>query len=231
MWRSVLINIVWQSTITHQGPILDYDRTITQHVHILHQILLPFVLECFHLHISLFIIIKSNMETAHKKVNNLINENISPLKVNSFRQNVWYLGITIMLKHTFHIKILQYTCFNWTYNIFSHVKWVWNMSQYNKLFYFEHAIFQILAVHLNFGLFWSHGIFTVIKVLFCSRCWNNLTYLICSWYDFLWSTVGWYHDNACNGLLVSNLFHIYTTSFGRLSYKALSLANFITFED
>ncbi len=37
--------------------------------------------------------LKNDMKTAQKIANNLINENIFPLKVSSLRQDVWYLGI------------------------------------------------------------------------------------------------------------------------------------------
>ncbi len=37
------------------------------------------------------------------------------------------------------------------------------MSQYNKLSNYQHARFQILSVHLHFGLFWSAGIPTIME--------------------------------------------------------------------
>ncbi len=37
------------------------------------------------------------------------------------------------------------------------------MFQYNKLFDFQYARFQILVVHIHFGLFWSGGIPTLLK--------------------------------------------------------------------
>ncbi len=52
-------------------------------------------------------------------------------------------------------KILQYTCFNWTCYTCSSVQWEWNMSLWNKSFDFQYAIFQIMTVHLHFGLSWS----------------------------------------------------------------------------
>ncbi len=39
------------------------------------------------------------MKTAHKIVNNLINENIFPLKISSLRQGGWYLGIIYVKTH------------------------------------------------------------------------------------------------------------------------------------
>ncbi len=38
------------------------------------------------------------------------------------------------------------------------------MYQYNKLSDFQYARFQILAVYLQFGLFWSGGIPTMVLV-------------------------------------------------------------------
>ncbi len=53
----------------------------------------------------LYITIKSDMKTAQKVVNNLMNENIFPLKVISIRQGGWYLGITNLVKtHFSHTK-------------------------------------------------------------------------------------------------------------------------------
>ncbi len=37
------------------------------------------------------------------------------------------------------------------------------MSSYNKQSHFQYAIFQILAVHLHFGMFWSGGISIVLR--------------------------------------------------------------------
>ncbi len=56
------------------------------------------------------------MKTAQKIVNNLINENIFPLKVSLLRQDGWYLGITNLFQNVnFTWKPLKYTFFNWTY--------------------------------------------------------------------------------------------------------------------
>ena len=58
------------------------------------------------------------------------------------------------------------------------------MSQYNKLFHCQYARFQILAVHLHFGLFWSRGISTVLQVTFPTtfpKSSYNLLYI--SWVD------------------------------------------------
>ncbi len=49
----------------------------------------------------LFIAIKNDKKTAQKIVNNLINENIFPLKVSSMRQDVLYLGITNLCQNTY----------------------------------------------------------------------------------------------------------------------------------
>ncbi len=53
------------------------------------------------------------------------------LNTSSFRQDVWYLGITKLYQNTLSIyKILQYSCFNWTYCVCSYAKWVWDLSHY-----------------------------------------------------------------------------------------------------
>ncbi len=116
----------------------------------------------FDLYFLQFITNTSHIKTAQKTINNLINKNIFHLKVSSLRQDVWYLGITNLCKNTYFIyKLLQYTCFNWTYFTCSYIKWVWDISQYNKLFNFQYARFQILA---PFGLFWSASIPTMVHV-------------------------------------------------------------------
>ncbi len=53
------------------------------------------------------------MKTAQKNINNLINKNIFPLNISLLRQtgDITYLCQNIH----FTYKILQYTCFNWTY--------------------------------------------------------------------------------------------------------------------
>ncbi len=62
------------------------------------------------------------MKTAQKIGNNLINLNIFPLKVSSLRRDVWYLRITNLWQNMhFRYKILQYTCFSWTYYTCSYV--------------------------------------------------------------------------------------------------------------
>ncbi len=43
------------------------------------------------------------MKTAQKIVNNLINENIFPLTVNSLGKDMWYLGITNLYQKTHFI--------------------------------------------------------------------------------------------------------------------------------
>ncbi len=45
------------------------------------------------------------MKTAQKIINNLINENISPLNVSSLWQNVIFGDNQFMSKYTFHIQI------------------------------------------------------------------------------------------------------------------------------
>ncbi len=40
------------------------------------------------------------------------------------------------------------------------------MSQYNKLSDYQYAKFQIMAVHLYFGLFWAAGLYAVMTVLY-----------------------------------------------------------------
>ncbi len=99
---------------------------------------------------------------SQKIVNNLINENWFPfnklLKVSSL-EHEQYLRITKWCQNThFTYKILQYTCFNWTYYTCWYVKWLWDISQYNKLSDFQYARFQIVVVNHHFGLVWSHGI-------------------------------------------------------------------------
>ncbi len=64
-------------------------------------------------------------------------------------------------KHTFHIQnpskylLRMLICSS-----------VWDMSQYNKLSDFQYARFQILAVHFDFGLFWSGGIPTMYNTCY-----------------------------------------------------------------
>ncbi len=56
------------------------------------------------------------MKTSKKIVNNLIYENIYPLKLSSLRQEGWYLGITNLCKNTYFVQhIIQYTGFNCTF--------------------------------------------------------------------------------------------------------------------
>ncbi len=49
-------------------------------------------------------------------------------------------------------------CFKWTSYTGSDVKWVWDMSQYNKQSDCQYAGFYILAAHLHVGLFLSGSI-------------------------------------------------------------------------
>ncbi len=59
-----------------------------------------------------------------------------------------------MSKYTYKQQILQYNCFNWwTYCNCLYVKWLLDMSQYNKLSNCQYSRFQVLAVYLYFGLF------------------------------------------------------------------------------
>ncbi len=116
------------------------------------------VFEYFDLHFLLFIIIKYDMKTAQKIVNNSIKKNSLPLKISSLR----YFGLTHLCKNAhFTYKILQYTCFNCTCYTCSNDKRVWDMSQCNKLSNIQYARFQILPVDLHFGLFWSADIPTM----------------------------------------------------------------------
>ncbi len=70
------------------------------------------VLGDFDIYYLLFQTINNDMNTLQKRVNNLVNENICPLKFNPLRQGVWYLEITSLYQNTyFTYKILQYTCF------------------------------------------------------------------------------------------------------------------------
>ncbi len=72
------------------------------------------------------------------------------------------MGITHLCENAhFTYKILQYTCFNCTCYTCSRDKFVWDMSQYNKLSDIQYARFQILPVDLHFGVFWSTGIPTM----------------------------------------------------------------------
>ncbi len=75
-----------------------------------------------------------------------------------------------MWKYTFHIKILQYTCFNCTCYTCSYDKCVWDMSQHNKLSDIQYARFQILPVDLQVGLFWSAGIPTMYHISNTMSC-------------------------------------------------------------
>ncbi len=65
-----------------------------------------------------------NIKTAQNIANNLINENIYPLKINSLRQDWWYLVITNLYKNThFTYKLFHYT-FQWDLlHLQSCVKW------------------------------------------------------------------------------------------------------------
>ncbi len=92
------------------------------------------------------------MKTAQIIVNNLIDENIFPLKATLLRQYGWYLGIHFYVKtHISHTK-----SFNIPVSValatLVHVKCVWDMSQYNKLANFQCTKFQILVIHIHFGL-------------------------------------------------------------------------------
>ncbi len=71
------------------------------------------------------------------------------------------LGKTSLCQNTYSTyKTLQHACFNCTYYTCSYVKWVWDMSKYNKTTCIilnqmleklpVLSIFQILAVHLHF---------------------------------------------------------------------------------
>ncbi len=64
------------------------------------------------------------MKTVQKQVNNFINENVFLLKDGQLiKNNGWDLRITSLCQNThFTYKILQYTCFNWTYYTCSYVK-------------------------------------------------------------------------------------------------------------
>ncbi len=107
------------------------------------------------------------MKTAQRIENNLTNENIFPLKVRSLRQEGWYLGMTNLCQNThFTYKILQYTCYNWTYYTCSCVKWVWNISQYNT---WTISICTISYI----GWFWPGNIPTV----YCSPIFTHLVTL------------------------------------------------------
>ncbi len=91
------------------------------------------------------------MKTARKIVN-LKNENISPLKVSLLRKGIFW--ITYLCQNTHLIcKIFQYTC--------SYVN-CGSMFPYNKHLDFQYARLQIFAVHLHLGLFWSTGIPTAL---------------------------------------------------------------------
>ncbi len=72
--------------------------------------------------------------------------------------DIW--GQPFLVKKTLFIcKIIQYTYFNWTYNTCSYVKWVSDMSQYNKLVDLPYARFQLIsALYLHLEQFWSAGI-------------------------------------------------------------------------
>ncbi len=60
-----------------------FNNSLIIHYCIIQQILFGY----FDLYVLLFITIKLDMKTAQKVVNNLINENIFPLKVSSLRQD------------------------------------------------------------------------------------------------------------------------------------------------
>ncbi len=81
------------------------------------------------------------MKTAQHIINKLINQNIFSIKISSLRQDVWYLGITsLSQKKNFIQNILQFTCFKLTYYTCSYVKYVWDVSTQQTLWF---SIFKI----------------------------------------------------------------------------------------